>query len=91
MSDLTDEASELEQFVRMNALRAVNARLHPDESPDEDEAGNRFCLDCGEDIPPARVAAVGAVRCVECAGRIERWSRAFAPRDGGQVEFGALD
>lgn len=91
MPDLTDEASELEQFVRMNALRAANARLCPGESPDEDEAGNRFCLECGEGIPPARVAAIGAVRCVECAKRMEHLSRTFASRDGGQVESVVLE
>ncbi len=39
----------------------------PQEDPDEDAQGNRFCLDCAETIPPARVQAVQAVRCVHCA------------------------
>lgn len=35
--------------------------------------GDGFCPDCGEPIPPARLAAQpGAVRCVECQALAER-------------------
>jgi phage/conjugal plasmid C-4 type zinc finger TraR family protein len=63
MSDVFDRASRLETEERE---RLIAARLNrPAELPDEDERG-RYCLDCGDTIPPARVLSVGAVRCVEC-------------------------
>lgn len=45
------------------------------EAPDEDDEGNRHCLDCGDTIPRARVEAVQAMRCVGCAGIKERGRR----------------
>ena len=54
------------------------------EPPDEDDQGNRYCLDCGEAIPQARVDAVQAVRCVGCAEVKER-GRRLARMRGGRV------
>lgn len=68
--DEADIASEFEERARADALAAQRAITQ--EDPDEDEQGNRFCLDCGEPIPAARVAAVNAVRCVDCARLRER-------------------
>ena len=72
-----DVAAELEQRHRENALARL--RAVPMEEPDEDKHGNRFCLDCGEIIPTARVVAIQAVRCVGCATRRERLARQQAP------------
>lgn len=34
------------------------------------------CVDCGREIPPARLEAMPeAVRCVECQRRLEGWHR----------------
>ncbi len=68
VSDPNDLASDLEEAQRQQAIAL--ARMAPAEEPDEDDA-HRYCLDCGEIIPPARVAAVQAVRCVSCAQRRE--------------------
>lgn len=63
MSDDFDRASRLETDERE---RLIAARLNrPAEQPDEDEHG-RYCLDCGETIPPPRVLSINAVRCVSC-------------------------
>ncbi|MHB8408405.1 MAG: TraR/DksA C4-type zinc finger protein [Acidiferrobacterales bacterium] len=83
MPDLIDDASELEEIARVSALHRARTRLQTSEIPDEDDAGNRFCLDCGEAIPRARVNLVGAVRCVDCAKDLERAARGFATRVAG--------
>jgi DnaK suppressor protein len=70
-SDPSDLASSIEEQQRAAALAAARGRSIPAEAPDEDDQGNRYCLDCGEAIPPARIAAVGAVRCVDCASALE--------------------
>ena len=71
--DEGDVAAVFEEAERNAALARVLAG--PVEEPDEDDQGNRYCLDCGDTIPPARVAAVKAVRCVDCATIRERKNR----------------
>ena len=44
--------------------------------------GNRYCLDCGDTIPRARVEAVQAVRCVNCVVVRERGLRVARMRGG---------
>jgi DnaK suppressor protein len=72
LADPSDVASRNEMMETREALRRQVANQTPSEAPDEDEQGNRYCLDCAEVIPPARVKAVAAVRCVHCAGNRER-------------------
>ncbi len=67
--DEADVAAEFEQRERDAALARMRAA--PAEEPDEDENG-RYCLDCGDVIPLARVEAVQAVRCIHCASLRER-------------------
>ncbi len=69
--DEADVAAALEEQQRESALAQLRASA-PGEDPDEDEEGNRYCLDCGDTIPEARVRAVNAVRCVYCASVRER-------------------
>jgi RNA polymerase-binding transcription factor DksA len=71
--DEADIAAEVEEMERSLALQRLRAS-YGFEEPDEDEQGNRYCLDCGERIPAARVLAVQAVRCVDCASVRERGS-----------------
>ena len=70
MPDEFDNAMAIEErnhaFRLAEAARAARARLTPTEPPDEDAEGNRYCLDCGDSIPRARVESVNAVRCVAC-------------------------
>ena len=71
MDDL-DRAHEREEQDRAIALDAALRRNVDTEQPDE-ENGIRYCLDCGVDIPKARLISVpGAVRCVECKEMKER-------------------
>jgi phage/conjugal plasmid C-4 type zinc finger TraR family protein len=71
--DMADIAAEYEQRDRDLAL--ARRRAAPIEEPDEDSNVNRYCLDCGDIIPKARVAAVMAVRCVDCASHREKMLR----------------
>jgi RNA polymerase-binding transcription factor DksA len=63
MTDFLDRASDQEEFFRNTSI--AQARSRAQEEPDEDEHG-RYCLDCTQIIPLARVAAVNAVRCIHC-------------------------
>ncbi|HAQ86537.1 MAG TPA: TraR/DksA family transcriptional regulator [Pseudomonas sp.] len=57
--DPSDKASAQQMLSEMHGVAAVRARLQGNGRPD--------CLDCGEDILPARRQAVkNAVRCVPC-------------------------
>jgi len=77
--DEGDIASHFEEAEREAAIARLRVANNTEE-PDEDEHG-RYCLDCGDTIPPARVEAVHAVRCVECAGRREKAKRNVAGSD----------
>ncbi len=69
MADDADFATRLQE-QEMCMLMAQRSTTRP-ELPDEDDQGNRCCLDCADIIPPERVRIVGAVRCVHCAGKRE--------------------
>lgn len=57
--DVTDRATGLEEADRIGGVALVRARLLGNGRPD--------CMDCGEDILPARLALVpNARRCKEC-------------------------
>lgn len=68
MSDFCDDASLVTERDLSRILAARNSRT---EEPWEED-GVRYCLTCGAEIPPARVAAVDAVRCVDCQVVLER-------------------
>lgn len=75
MTDLFDRAQQQEQENRDRALGNQLARRCT-ETPDQDAAGNRFCLSCGEQIASERrAAAPDAVRCVPCQSWIENAGR----------------
>lgn len=69
MTDLFDQATESEEIFRRASISRATSRLK--EEPDEDEHG-RWCLDCSQIIPPKRVAAVDAVRCLHCQAKREK-------------------
>ncbi|WP_243032997.1 TraR/DksA C4-type zinc finger protein [Vibrio cincinnatiensis] len=72
MTDQFDKAQEAEQEFREKALENQRALMQC-EMPDEDEDGNRYCLNCGIEIPQARLEVQPqAVRCVRCQSRKER-------------------
>ncbi|MDD3759767.1 MAG: TraR/DksA C4-type zinc finger protein [Acidithiobacillus sp.] len=68
--DEADVAAHYEEAERHAALQRM-LFSQQQEQPDEDAHG-RYCLDCAETIPPERVQAINAVRCVECARRREK-------------------
>lgn len=70
MTDQFDRAQELETLFRNAAIS--NRPIQAEEKPDEDEDGNRYCLNCGSVVPPKRIEALpNAVRCVSCQSRKE--------------------
>ena len=75
MTDLFDRAQKNEQETRDRDLANQLAR-RVTETPDQDAAGNRFCLSCGEQIAAERLQAEpAAVRCVPCQSRNEKAGR----------------
>lgn len=73
LSDESDRASRLEAAFTEHALEAVRARSEPETDPEFD---GEHCLDCGEQIPPARLA-LGRIRCVHCQHVRERNARLY--------------
>ena len=64
--DMIDYAAEREQADRERALADHRAAQR-------DALPSSFCLDCGDDIPPARQYAVpGVTTCVDCQTLLER-------------------
>lgn len=75
MTDLFDRAQKNEQETRDRDLANQLAR-RVTEIPDQDAAGNRFCLSCGEQIASDRLEAEpDAVRCVPCQSWKEKAGR----------------
>jgi phage/conjugal plasmid C-4 type zinc finger TraR family protein len=67
MSDEIDRANDLAEFTTSNAvqqyLRQMNESLQPQRVID----ATVFCLDCENDIPLQRLAALpNCVRCIGC-------------------------
>ncbi len=77
MADIIDQAQQLDREFNEMALAAGRKRLNFCE-PGEEQLivdGLHYCLDCGDEIPDARIEAKpDAVRCVDCQGKKERRS-----------------
>ncbi|MDA8152881.1 MAG: hypothetical protein M0003_09250 [Acidithiobacillus sp.] len=82
MADEADVGAKNTEEHLMEALARQRAALVPQEEPDEDAQGNRYCLDCADIIPSERVQAVEAVRCVTCAAKRERFTKLTQGRGG---------
>jgi len=84
ITDPIDQATATEELFLRAALRAhAEQAADTGEAPDEDDKGNRYCLDCGEIISPERRAIMPkAIRCVSCLSRRERLNR---PRGTGGI------
>lgn len=73
MSDIVDQAQELEEAERDDGLADVRRRIR---EGDWRELSAHECESCGESIPEARrEAVVGVQYCVDCQARIERERR----------------
>lgn len=73
--DIFDQAQELERLEREAALsRARNTSAQASEGPEWID-GVACCRECGEPIPPARLAAVpGVGLCKACQEEMEAGS-----------------
>lgn len=59
-ADISDQASELEELLRNNAIQAHRIN--------HNAVSATHCCDCGDDIPELRRLKVpGCQRCVSCA------------------------
>ncbi|QAA04647.1 TraR/DksA family transcriptional regulator [Escherichia coli] len=64
MTEIIDQASALEEMMREQAIAAH--RLN------HNAVSAEHCVECGEDIPtPRRAAVPGCQTCAECQGVIE--------------------
>jgi len=76
--DQLDRAKQIEMRQRQQALESQRAKARETEAPDE-VGGVRYCLDCGDAIPKARLTArPESVRCVECKGFTEKRGAHYA-------------
>jgi len=73
--DEIDIAQQNEELFRQVALKSHFAGRQG-VRPDNAEPGIRLCMDCGEEIEPARLEAKpDAFRCVDCQAKKERRAR----------------
>lgn len=79
--DQLGQASQLEELERTVALTRVALPSRFSEQPDEltDDTGyHRFCLDCGAEIPAARIAALPfCTRCTACQQVLEHRGKQY--------------
>lgn len=73
-ADPIDEAAALAATLTDGAIAAARRANAPETHPDFD---GETCVECGEDIPPARLA-MKKVRCVHCQGALEHKSKQHA-------------
>ena len=82
LADEADVGAKNTEEYLLEALARQRAASAPQEEPDEDADGVRYCLDCAEMIPLERILAVQAVRCVICAAKRERFAKLSKGRGG---------
>ncbi|EPF1298548.1 TraR/DksA family transcriptional regulator [Klebsiella michiganensis] len=67
-AEIIDQASELEELLRNNAIQAHRIN--------HNAVSATHCCDCGDDIPELRrVKVPGCHRCASCQGDFELLSR----------------
>jgi len=71
--DEVDIANAIEMENIKQALLNHQKKLAPETHPDFD---GESCLDCGAEIPPARLAMF-KIRCVDCQSMIEKKSKLY--------------
>lgn len=67
MADILDEASEVEQAHKDQAISNTVAKLKHEKHPLFDGV---HCLECHDDMPEYRLS-IGRIRCVYCQTKIE--------------------
>jgi RNA polymerase-binding transcription factor DksA len=76
--DEMDHAQAAEELDRERALAAMRERIDSAMVARAD-ALDGLCIDCGEEIAPARIAALNGrcERCIDCAERLELQRRGY--------------
>lgn len=72
-ADLIEHASAISEQILEGEIRAQLAKAAPESDPDFDGV---HCLECGEDIPAARLA-LKRILCVSCQTRKEARGKQF--------------
>lgn len=67
MADIIDEASDVEQAHKDQAIFNAVSKIKPQTHPDFD---GKNCLDCAEPLVEFRLT-IGRIRCVDCQTLIE--------------------
>jgi len=71
MADIIDQAQHYDEIYLQGAINAHFAAVSADTFQ-----GSEYCVDCGDDIEPARRKAVPkATRCIDCQTKHERTYR----------------
>lgn len=73
-----DEADWAKRYEQEDRERAINAALAREQQPPQqfDDDGQVICIECGDRIAPARLAAKpDAARCTDCKSALEQRQR----------------
>lgn len=73
-ADDLDAASELTQQLNDAYIRNARDKARPEQEQNPDGSWPRTQCDCGDGIPPARLA-LGKIRCISCQQDRERGVR----------------
>lgn len=77
-ADNLDTAQEYQQMGIDIAIQNARSNLPPPLTPEEkNKIIYRTCEECGNEIPLARVRALNARLCVECARALELENKSF--------------
>lgn len=76
-SEVYDEADQA-QWIQLAEQASFRERARQANAPESDpNFDHKHCIDCGEEIPEARLALF-KIRCVECQRALENRRRMFA-------------
>lgn len=75
MPDVIDVGQQRAEEHQAAALARHKSRQKQWRPKPLEVDGERFCVVCGDDVLPERVAATNAVHCIACEERLERRAR----------------
>ncbi len=68
-----DECDRANEYADLYRTQAIEKQLAQSKNMNTNKKQRTTCIDCGEDIPPARQKAVpGCERCTACQTAFER-------------------
>lgn len=86
-ADPIDEATALAASLTEGAIAAARRATEPESHPDFD---GKTCIECGDDIPPDRLA-LGKIRCIRCQRDLEHRQKQLARTRGNSYQSGWSD